>query len=537
MDARQRRIEYGNRASTRNSRTGATRSRFGDVGRNIDAESEKPKLPEHRFAKQPKQVEEQRAEEAEPIRDELKKIEQDEEREPDSTNFEKGQPQTVVRSAATRTSEQLISEHKTGGVFAKVWTISDHVNIPKVIEPKRSNFLPNFISATIIIEAMEHCVDGIEELKWLAPFYFSLPARIYWAVLFYIQILKAKEAAAKLSKAEGTWYRAFKRVFPLESLPVAGPLVPFYTNIRSVKPDDDMYDMIYPDYVKNFGISVEKGIPNVSDSFFIQPNILLLSDFLRNFSRMTTASLDSNLPGGKPRYFDEQGSFIPHRTGSAFRFAGIDYPATLTVATATTLSGIDLDKPLPETKDRLKQILSYWRKSKVVDIPQAATTDHYDGIAAAMRMTDDFEWFEDCVEMATIQCKFFTDSINMSQIPATGGSEILISAHITGLSKDYIAADEWYPNNWRNLKAQFRTTRADITYEHIFEAAYALTTATISWEVNGHPIGGRQIGHRDGPYWKNRLFQFEESNDIEVMRRTLSMIRSLFFNAHGQASN
>jgi len=375
MEARQRRMSYGTRASARNAKSGATRSRFGDVGRNIDADSEKPKLQEHRFAKQAKPVEEQRAKESESTRAELEKIEQDEEKEVDKTDFKREEAKPTERQASTMTSNKYVSDHKVGGVFSKAWTISDHVTVPEVIEPKKSSYFPNFIAATVIISAMEHCIDGVEELKWISPFYFSLPARIYWAILFYVQILKAKEAATKLTKAEGTWFRAFKRVYPLESLPVAGPLVPFYANITSVKPNDDKYDFIYPDYVKNFGISVEKGVPTVSDTFFLQPNILLLSEFLQQFTRMSAADLDAVWQTGETQFFDDSGSFIPNRIGTAFQFAGIDYPAVLTVPTATTLSGVDLDKPLPETKDRLKQILGYWKRAKVADIPQADTTD------------------------------------------------------------------------------------------------------------------------------------------------------------------
>jgi hypothetical protein len=537
MEARQRRMSYGAQVKNRNARSGATKTRFGDVGRNIDAESEKVKFQEHGFVKQPKRVEEQRAKESDDIRKELDDIKSDEEKEVDKTDFKKEEARPTERQAAATTSSKPVSQHKVGGVFSKTWTISDHVTLPQVIEPKKSTYLPNFIAATVIITAIESCVDGDEELKWVSPFYFSLPARIYWAILFYVQILKAKEAAKKLTKAEGTWFRAFKRVYPLESLPVAGPLVPYYTNIVSVNPNDDKYDFVYPDYVKNFGISVEKGVPKVLDTFFLQPNILLLTEFLSQFTRMRTADLDETWQTGELRFFDDSGSFIPNRIGQAFQFAGIDYPAVLTVPTATTLSGVDLDKPLPETQDRLKEILSYWKKAKVADIPQAGATDPYDGIASASRMIDDFDWFEDCVEMATIQCEFFSDSINMSQIPATGGSEALIGAHITGKKKVYKAAKSWYPRNWTSLKSQFRTTRADTTYEQIFNAAYALTNATISWESNGHPIGGRQVGHRTGPYWRNREFQFVQTEDVEVQRRTLTMIRSLFFEAHGKANN
>jgi len=529
-------IEYGNKASNRNAKSGATKSQFGNVGRNIDFESEKPKLQTHGFAESAKPVEEQRAKESVSIREELDKVEKNEEEKTDRSNFKREDAKPTVRPAPAKTDDELVSKHVAGGVFSKAWTVSDHVTVPEVIEPMRSSFLPNFISATIIIEAMEHCIDGVEELKWISPYYFSLPARIYWAVLFYVQILKAKEAAKKLTKTESTWFRAFKRIYPLESLPVAGPLVPFYANITSVKPNDDKYDFVFPDYIRNLGMSVEKGVPNVTVSFFLQPNLLLITDFLRRYTRLTRANFDETIQAGGERYFNDDGTFVPNRIGEDFTFAGIDYPAALTVATATTLSGQDLDKPLPETKQRLIEIHPYWKRAKVANIPQANTTDAYDNIGASMRMVDDFEWFEDCIEMATTQCKFFSDSINMSQIPATGGTEVLISAHITGRHREYKASVDWYPNHWSNLKSQFRTTRADATYEQFFNAAYALSTATISWTSNNHPIGGRQIGHRVGPYWRNREFQFEQPNDIEVMRRILTMIRSLFFESHGQAS-
>lgn len=534
--ARRLATAYGNAASGRNAKTGFTKTRFGDVGRKIDAESEKPKLQSRGFVETGKGLEEQRAKESEPVRQELEKIKEDEEKAVDKADFKSEVERPTVRKAPAKTDDELISKHKVGGVFSKAWTIADHVTVPEVVEPMKSSFMPNFISASVIITAIEHCLDGIEELKWISPFYFSLPARVYWAVLFYIQILKAKEASGKIGKSESTWFRAFKRVFPLESLPVIGPLVPYYTNIVSVKPNDDMYDFIFPEYAQNFGLSVQNGTPVITDSFFLQPNILLVSELLRVYCTMTAAQLEEVDAQGNLIHFDDMGNFIPHRIGGAFNFAGIDYPAALTVATSTTLSGVDLDKPLPESLDRLKQIHRYWQRSRTTGLNPPAQTNLYQGIGQAMRMDDGFEWFEDCIEMATIQCKFFSDSINMSQIPATGGSEALIGVHITGTHEQYNAATAWLPRNWRNLKSQFRTTRADTTSEQFMNAAYALTNGTISWTSNNHPIGGRQAGQRVGPYWNNRQFQFEQANNVEVVRRVETMLRSLFFDAHGQAS-
>lgn len=536
MDSRTRARKYDDALKARQTKSGKTKTRFGDVGRNIDAESEKPRLREHSFVREPKTVEEQRNLESVKVREDLSKIEEDEEKETDVKDFVKKESKPIVRPAPAETIGEQVEKYTSGGAFIKAWTISDHVTVPEVIEPKRSSFFPNFISATIIIQAIEHCLSGVDELKWISPNYFSLPARIYWCVLFYIQIMKAKETAKKLSKAESTWFRAFRRIYPLESLPVAGPLVPFYANITAVKPNDDMYDFIYPDYPINQGLEVEKGAPKINDVFYLLPNIMLLCEFMKLFTTLTIARLDENVNGAGARFFDDLGNFIPNRTGVDFTFAGITFPATLTPAASSILATLGLDKPLPESKDRLKEILGYWKRSKAADIPGTGVTEDFSNIGTSMRMIDDFEWFEDCVEMATTQCKFFRNSINMSQIPSTGGSEVLICAHITGKHPTYRASPTWFPRNWRNLKSQFRTTRADTTYEQIFNAAYALTTATISWTGNNHPVGGRQLEHRKGPYWKNKEFQFAQPNDIEVQRRTLTMIRSLFFVAHGDAT-
>jgi len=271
---------YGQRASDGNAKTGSTRTQFGNVGRNVDAESEKPKLRMERFADVPRPVEQQRSEKVQTTREELRDITDDKEKEVDTQDFKSIEKLPTVRATAKVTTDDMVSDHKTKGVFAKAWTISDHVTMPEVTQSKKSSFFPNFLAATLIISSMEQIMDGIEELKWICPHYFSLPARVYWSVIFYIQILKAKEAAKKLTKPEGTWFRAFKRVYPLESLPVAGPLVPFYSNITSVKPNDDMYDFIHPDYDVNFGLSVANGMPVIKDSFFIQPNVMLISSLL-----------------------------------------------------------------------------------------------------------------------------------------------------------------------------------------------------------------------------------------------------------------
>jgi hypothetical protein len=357
--------------------------------------------------------------------------------------------------------------------------------------------------------------------------------------MFYIQILKAKEAAGKLERSEGTWYRSFKRVFPLESLPIAGPMVPYFSNIVAVKPNDDKYDFIYPDYKVNQGLKVTKAVPAITSEYFIQPNTTMLAEHLAEFATLTSNQLQSRTTG-QNNYFDDTGAFVPHRTGVDFNFAGIEYHAQLSAQMAASLTNIAMDRAPPETKVKCTEIHQYWRRSKMIGMQRVGNTYDHQTIGEALRMSEDLEWFEECVYMATIQCKFMNESTNMSQIPSTGGSEVLVSAEMTAshMNKDghNDPPTTWYPEYWRNVKAKFTTTRADTTPDQFANAAYALSTGTIHLDTGIDPVGGRQAGHRNGPYWTNKQFEYQSDFEIEVARRIQTMITSLFYDARGDAS-
>lgn len=520
----------------RKARFGSTKSQFGKIGRNIDLESDKPRLAQESFVERPKSKQTEIDSTDSKLRNEISEIKNEAEKtEIDNKDFKKVEAPATVKEAPRMTNNEIIARRTAGGAFLKAWTTVDHVVISPVIQPKKSWFYPNYIVGNLIVDAMDRCIDGNQELTWMCPNYFSLAVRLYYAVMFYVQILKAKEAAGKLSKSESTWIRSFKRVYPLESLPIAGPMVPYLSNIVAVKPNDDKYDFIYPDYLTNQGLQVEKGIPKIDSIFMIQPNVTVLTEFLAMFTELTTTQLKDVQAGGA-NYFDATGSFVPHTIGSDFIFAGISFHAQLNGETSSCLSNVAMDNALPESKTRCSEIQHYWKRSRISGLPRVGNTYNHQTIGQALRMEEDFEWFEDCIHMATVQCKFMSDSTNMSQIPSTGGSEVLISAEIERSKKEFNGATNWYPELWHNLKAKFYTTRADTEPDQFANAEFAMSTGVIDIKFNQHPIGGRQAGHRGGPYWLNREFEYKSDFGVEVARRMQTMTMSLFYDSKGEAS-
>jgi hypothetical protein len=520
----------------RRARFGSTKSQFGKVGRNVDFESDKPRLAQESFVQRPKAKQNEIDSTDSNLRNEISRIKDEADKsEIDTKDFAKVEGPATVKDAPRQTSNEILAKRSAGGAFLKAWTTVDHVVVSPVIQPKKSWFYPNYIVGNIIVDAMDRCIDGNQELTWMCPNYFSLAVRLYYAVMFYVQILKAKEAAGKLSKSESTWFRSFKRIYPLESLPIAGPMVPYYSNIVSVKPNDDKYDFIYPDYRVNQGLTVEKGSPKVDPIFMIQPNVTILAEFLAMYAGLTTTQL-RDVGTNASQYFDVTGSFVPHTIGSDFSFAGINFQAQLTAFMSASLANVAMDNALAESKNRCNEIHHYWKRSRIPSLPRVGDTYDHSTIGQALRMEEDFEWFEDCIHMATVQCKFMSDSTNMSQIPATGGSEVLISAEISQPNEKFAGASTWYPGIWHNLKAKFYTTRADTEPDQFANAEFAMTTGTVNIRTNQQPIGGRQAGHRDGPYWLNREFEYKSDFGVEVARRTQTMILSLFYDSKGEAS-
>lgn len=523
--------------SARKTKFGSTSSQFGKVGRNVDSESEKPKLVNEQFVERPKADQTEQPSTSKEIRGELEKLTNDEDKPVDKSNFSSRDPHPTVRKAPVSTEDELITNHKAGGAFMKVWTTVDHIVIPQVIESKKSSYTPNYIAANAILMGMERCLDSNEELKWICPNYFSLPVRIYYAVVYYLQIMKAKEAAGKLLRSEGSWFRSFKRVFPLESLPIAGPLVPYFSNLVSVLPNDDKYDFIYPEFDPTGGLTLNKGIPITDPRYFLQPNVALLSSLMKLFCSKSSQALFTPDEDDEYDHFSDNGSLIPKTfDDEPFTFCGVDFPKSLNTACSSVLCNIAMDTELPETIEKLKSTHQYWRKSRCVDIPDVDKDCTFDTLGETLRMKDDFEWFEDCVSMATIQCKFFTESANLSQIPSVGGTEALITAHIMTKDRNLKAAKQWYPQNLKSIEATFQTTRADATPGQFYNSMYALSNATISWTTQGQPIGGYQAGHRTGPYWRNKEFTFQSNEAVPVGTRISTMIQSHFYDYKGEAS-
>jgi hypothetical protein len=499
--------------------------------------------PSYAFQDSPRESVDNVADESADTRKKEKEIADDAEKDiVDAKDFIPGPVTGKAPAKAKTTAGPAAPMVELKSAFAKCWTIVDDIDIPAVTYDEKSWYFPSSISLFEVLSSMEEILSGNEELRWISPNYFSLPVRVYYAVIFYVQILRAKDQAGKLTKPQGSWLRAFFRRYKDTMCPIAGPLIPIFSNIVACLPDDDQFEYVFPSMPDNglYSVTHAAGPPIVRDltvnsTNHIFPNVPLAASLLRTFCRAPA------LPNNR---FDASGQFVPFRISAGGEFAGIIFDphndGAVNIPTSKLLNNPVIAHPLPESKERLKEIHGYWKRSKAKNIPDIPNNVPYTptGPSDITMLIDDFDWFQPCVDMANVQVKFFSDSTNLSAIPTVGG----LSSTVVSILKfaDNVTiptiTDDWYPDNFSSTKAAFKATCSDLTVDHKFAAAYALTNSILEWtDANGDPIGSLANHSRAGPYWENGKITYQLENERPVLVGIYTMLQTQFYEAHGKA--
>jgi len=511
--------------------------------------------PSYAFQNNAQGTQDNVAAETKPLRDNLKAEESDDEKDiVDHTDFTTATSTGKAMPAKKVTSAKPADTAELKSAFAKCWTTVDSVNIPPKYYDTKSTFTPSTIKIAEVLFHMDDILNGNEELRWISPAYFSLPVRIYYAIICYVQIYRAKEQSGKLTPAEGSWLRAFFRRFKDVSLPIAGPLVPIFSNIVTVLPSDDQYSFVYPDVPTESLYSTTAGATGtatIKGNYHLLPNVPALLAMMKTFTQ--TKTIVFHKTSGNFDHFDDNEQFVPFRTTSAQRLAGIPFPAASLEATPTNdtilaLANPFLSRPFPESIDRLKEIHSFWKRSELSEAPifneATAFSPRNPADYTQMVKEQDLDWFQPCIDMATIQTRFFSDSVNLSQIPTVAGEAALVECQLEVSNFPDLPSttttppgrNHFYPNYFNTLKSTFRSTTAELELDQQYAAAYAITNTILTWQTPSGPIGSIANNDRSGQYWTNTKYNYEQDHPQFVTSGIRTMIQTMFYDAKGKAS-
>lgn len=478
------------------------------------------------------------SEEVAPVKKELDALQDDDKAdEVDATDFTAAAPTGKARPATKTTAAgpSAAPAPAAKAAFMKCWTTVDEIDIPAVSEDQKSFWTPNSIKIFLILFQMELLLFGNEQMKWVSPNYFSLPVRIYYSVIFYVQTLRAKEQAGKLAKSEGSWLRAFFRRFKDTMLPIAGPLIPAFSNIVSVLPEDSKFEYVYPQFGNEGGFTSPgtAGVMTVLAQHHLLPCTRILTQMFKAFTAIN---------GNITATHEEDGNFVPFQLGNGGNFCGYTFPAQtaaapLPAAAIAFLSNIVINQPLPEDRATMNRIKNFWRRSRLNSVYQMQPNVAYApaNVADIVQMTEDFDWFQPCVDMANVQTKFFTDGTTLANIPTVGGNSATVDCSISSSTATVpTASTTWFGDYFATAKARYRSSDPTLDVDDKFNAIFALTNAKLNWTVDGHHVGSRLAEHRSGPYWNNKNYQYQADHDTSIAANLYSMVQTEFYDYDGK---
>jgi len=409
-----------------------------------------------------------------------------------------------------------------------------HLQAAPIVYPKVSTFVPSFYMFFFALHAMHTIVHENTYLHYLTPNYITIASSLYYSILGYIQILRAKVVAGIITKVEQQALRRFEMEYPFESLPIASPLVMFFQNLGAVKLADPMYSWICPTLPYPIGTPANtNGIFGSSDNIML-PNVPALIRFLYEIGTANTINdvtqnnflVPSSRAAGNANFF---GINLGLAQQNQPDFQRLVYSAGW------------LNPPeIPSTLDaRLLRRINRW------NLPQLTAATDLQTVSQFLQFDGNLEWFRNLISMCTEEAKFFKGSTKLAVIePTSGLSSLIETSHSEQTAPT--AADLIYPFNSANFPSDLwrfniLTTRGETNQDEIRIGATSqfLVTNFGNLVPNQHASPDPLL---EGPYFDpalgaRQVDQIESSKTRTPWLAFEQIIRSNLYDETGKQSS
>lgn len=444
--------------------------------------------------------------------------------------------------------------------FENYWALETSLDLEEVTHEKPNYWTPNALALFEALNASRRFTVNSNIINKHHPEYLEYGVATYYAVIFHLQILRAKEAANRLTGEESSFLRRFRRKFPEETLPIAGHLFPILSSIVSVLLPDPKYNWIVPQTAGDiFGstTTVSSLISGHTGGPFLQPVIPMMVAILRE---AILNAKEGNLQDGT--HYTEDEYYVTNTFNDATDVALFGHKYRLNQTTTQDKNGmfnfVGISHPFDADSDQLKTASKHWARSSFNDLTLRVTSTYGTIVAPAtvapltndisitdleslfvMKKSGSMDWFSILINQATTHSRFFKNGRNVSELPVTGGNETLVNTILRkndnanhrihhdhrGLGMILEANTKpWYPRQLRGLIAGFTTSRSLVQRSQILQALSFGTNARIFITIDGH-VAGDGTSHRSGEFWKENNWNLEkyggETDDGSATERAL----------------
>lgn len=432
----------------------------------------------------------------------------------------KSVPKQVTSATPAHAPElsKVAADAKTGSVPEQASDILNpyigiHINYAS--RKKLSYYWPSALMMDYIVHLLNgHLVDHFY-FKRYCPDYHPYVFRLYCAIVFYIQCLRAMFDVKALPDDQHQFLVHFLEAFPPARLPIPGPLLAYFKTLCSSQPEILQYGKVHPRIPSAPGPARRSDFRTDNATSIVQPNVPGIFALLED--------LDQNINGTTPVY-PKKGKHIPVN-GNARTFGHHSFPADATRSPADkwSLSSSGLQYPC-EADAKLNE--GFAERYENFDFPATSGTDDLRVLSRYLGMDVNKSWFSQVRDVA--------DAISAYCL----GSGTLADCSPTGIVSNQIQIQYLAPNPLPSPPQQIADKRSLFPFSFKMKttmrnppalaealAAFAQTNIRI---FPTHPYLSHfgDSNHRTGEFWNARPIESSDS-DHETYLSLNEIIRKM----------
>nr|QLC36757.1 capsid protein [Sarcosphaera coronaria partitivirus] len=456
---------------------------------------------------------------------------------------ETAQVKETKQSDRLNVREQTTAKATASGPFSRLWSkYTDH-KLTTVSYGTKARFVPNGIP---LMRLAYDALDLVSSTNWIAKNevkFNPYACATALAYLYYIQILRAKEAAHDLRGLEASALSRLRKTIKEEAIIIPEPFLPYFYSLVSTQLEDAKYEWVIPTFGSLTGLTSYGHLgtdATARDLGNLRPNIPFMLAQLATFGSTRQTDLAAHMNEDRiytPVNFDRTANATTRLYGEDLRMDRANWTNS---DNAIVLLQLGANYPFSFQNGNYDEARKDMRRSSFFgeELSNPTASQVTTGIDVCLvpnrdipgtgiqfletkdiRNIDSFlflekeknaDWVHYLFDQLAVFAKHFTGNKTLSDIPTTGGLESSILCQLRkhqATAGSYLYADHklgfagtrdvtWYSHDrFKRLTAYFRTTRGDIERNEQLQA--------FAFGINSLPpiAGITELNIRSGEYF------------------------------------
>lgn len=277
---------------------------------------------------------------------------------------------------------------------------------------KLSYYIPSSLMMDYIVHQINFNLVDNFYFKRSAPDYHPYVLRLYYAVVFYIQCLRAGHDVGALDISQHQFLSRFLDAHPPESLTICGPLIPLFKTLCTSQPEILTYGKLYPRLPAPIGPNRRRDFIRDSPDAFCLPNVPGILALLED--------LNSKINANQPVY-PKKGAHIPVTSDAhqaiVFGHHSFPVPDERSDLEKWSLCSSGLQYPC-EADARLNE--AFAERYSNFDFPGTAANDALMEMDYFLSLDVSLAWFSQVKNVAATAASYYEGSGSLIDCPPHG---------------------------------------------------------------------------------------------------------------------